>query len=33
VTDAVITAGQDEDTEAEEAERAIDEKAYGSGST
>jgi cytochrome o ubiquinol oxidase subunit 3 len=29
VTDAVITAGQDEDTEAEEAERAIDEKAYG----
>ena len=29
MTDAVITAGQDEDTEAEEAERAIDEKAYG----
>jgi cytochrome o ubiquinol oxidase subunit 3 len=29
VTDAVITAGPGEETEAEEAERAIDEKAYG----
>jgi hypothetical protein len=33
VTDAVITAGQDKDTEAERAERAINEKAYASGST
>ena len=29
MTDAVITAGPGEETEAEEAERAIDEKAYG----
>jgi cytochrome o ubiquinol oxidase subunit 3 len=29
VTDAVITTGPGEETEAEEAERAIDEKAYG----
>jgi len=29
VTDAVINAGAGEETEAEEAERAIDEKAYG----
>jgi cytochrome o ubiquinol oxidase subunit III len=29
VTDAVITAGAGEETEAEEAERAIDERAYG----
>jgi cytochrome o ubiquinol oxidase subunit 3 len=29
VTDALITAGPGEETEAEEAERAIDEKAYG----
>jgi cytochrome o ubiquinol oxidase subunit III len=29
LTDAVITAGPDEETEAEQAERAVDEKAYG----